>query len=128
MTTVDSCKRCSKDGLITIDHPLCIEEYNKYLGGVDLGMTTLQFYNHGTEPLLVEVIFHLLDVSTSNALALHNFTRSSPLSVVDFKTALVKGFPWDQIRSIPEVLVEHMPFRTEDRFCCACCSLFNSMR
>ena len=42
-----------------------------------------------------KLFFYLLDVGTLNALVLHNFTRESHMSIVEFKTCLVKAFMGD---------------------------------
>ena len=76
----------------------------------------------------LKLFFYLLDVGTSNALVLHNFTKESHMSIVEFKTCLVKAFMGDRLQPIPHSLVEHVPLRTKGRFRCAYCSLFNRMK
>ena len=67
-------------------------------------------------------------MGTLNALVLHNCTKRSVVTVVDFKMSLVKIFLGDQMMSILEVVVDHMSLQTEGRFRCAYCSLFNRMK
>ena len=78
--------------------------------------------------MVAQIIFYLLDVGTSNALVLHNFTKESHMSIVEFKTCLVKAFMGDCLLPILQSLAEHVPLRTKGRFCCAYCSLFNRMK
>ena len=76
----------------------------------------------------LKLFFYFLDVGTSNALVLHNYTTKAPLTVVDFKMAIVKTFLGDRSSSIPEVVVEHLPLRTEGRFQCVYCSMFSQRK
>lgn len=129
--TVDMCTRRTRDGLIKIDRPRCIGEYNKYMGGVDLADMRRLHCNStimGQNRWWLKLFFYLLDVGTSNALVLHNYTRSSPMTIVEFKMTLVNGFIGERMRGIPEVIVQHLPTRSDGRYRCAYCSLFNRMK
>ena len=127
----DKCTRRSREGLIELNRPQSIAEYNTYMGGVDLADMRRLHCNStimGQHRWWLKLFFYLLDVGTSNALVLYNCTRESPISVTEFKAMLVKGFLGDQLRPIPESPVPHLPLQTEGRFRCAYCSLFNDMK
>ena len=127
----DSCTRRTKDGLVTIRRPWSISNYNKYMGGVDLADMRRLHCNStimGQNQWWLKLFFYLLDVGTSNALVLHNFTRQTAMTVVDFKMCLVQGFLGDPMRPVPEAVVDHLPLRTDGRYRCVYCSLFNKMK
>ena len=127
----DSCTRRTKDGLVTIRRPRSISDYNKYMGGVDLADMRRLHCNStimGQNRWWLKLFFYLLDVGTSNALVLHNFTRQTAMTVVDFKMCLVQGFLGDRMRPVPEAVVDHLPLRTNGRYRCVYCSLFNKMK
>jgi hypothetical protein len=54
----------------------------------------LQFNNHGSESVVAETFFYLLDVGTSNALVLFNeakrIRKEKTLNIVQFKMKLVE--------------------------------------
>ena len=66
--------------------------------------------------MVVEVVFYLLDVGTSNALVLFNLTQTDgqkSSTIVDFKSELIQAFLGTQLQGIPDSVVEHVPLRTD---------------
>ena len=130
----DSCKRRSKDGLLTIERPKMITEYNRYMGGVDLADMRRLHCNStimGQNRWWLKLFFYLLDVGTSNALVLYNLTRKEgqqPLTIVNYKTELIRAFVGTRLQGIPETVVEHVPQNKDGRFRCAHCALFSRVR
>ena len=80
--------------------------------------------------MVVEVVFYLLDVGTSNALVLFNLTRmdgQKSSTIVDFKSEFnsdLRAFLGTRLQGIPDSVVEHVPLRTDGWFRCAHCALF----
>ena len=77
--------------------------------------------------MVVEVVFYLLDIGTSNALVLFNLTRrdgQKSSRIVEFKLELIQAFLGTQLQCIPDSVVEHVPLCTDGRFRCAHCALF----
>ena len=87
----DSCKRRSRDGLLTISRPKMIADYNKYMGGVDLADMRRLHCNStimGQNRWWLKLFFYLLDVGTSNALVLYKLAKGGDanlMSIVEFK-------------------------------------------
>ena len=127
----DSCKRRSKDGLLTIERPKMITEYNRYMGGVDLADMRRLHCNStimGQNRWWLKLFFYLLDVGTSNALILYNLTLwegQQSFTIVNFKTELIRAFVGTRLQGIPETVVEHVPQNTDGCFHCAHCALFS---
>ena len=66
--------------------------------------------------MVVEVVFYLLDVGTSNALVLFNLTQmdgQKSSTIVDFKSELIRAFLGTRLQGIPDSVVEHVPLRTD---------------
>ena len=77
--------------------------------------------------MVVEVVFFLLDVGTSNALVLFNLTQTDgqkSSTIVDFKSELIQAFLGTRLQGIPDSVVEHVPLCTDGQFRCAHCTLF----
>ena len=74
---VGECHRRSTEGIIKIQRPKIVGEYNKYMGGVDLADQRRLHSNStlmGQHRWWLKLFFYLLDVGTSNALVLYNST------------------------------------------------------
>ena len=89
-------------GIIRIQRPISIANYNKYMGGVDLADMRRLHCNStimGQKRWWLKLFFYLLDVGTSNALVLHNEYRKinaeknqvpyTAMNIVQFKMKLV---------------------------------------
>ena len=92
---MDVCRRCSKEGLLTMAQPKMILEYNWYMGGVDLvDMQCLHcsLTIMGQNRCWLKLLFYLLDIRMSNALVLFNLTwrgGQKNNTVVVFKSELI---------------------------------------
>ena len=132
----DTCKRQSKDGLITIQQPRVISEYNRYMGGVDLADMRWLHCNStimGQHHWWLKLFFYLLDVGTSNSLVIFKLAKGhevSNMSIVEYKEEIVKALLGPRLLEIPKSLVKHSPIKTEGRKRnrCAHCALFSRVR
>ena len=69
----DICIRRTKEGLVNLKRPIVVQQYNQYMGGVDLAdMRSLHCNSTimGQNRWWLKLFFYLLDVGTSNALVL----------------------------------------------------------
>lgn len=109
------CYRRSQGGRIAIERPKVIEEYNRYMGGVDLADKRRLHCNStimGQNRWWLKLFFYLLDVGTSNAMILYNEAMKIPLehtnqrngdgavNIVDFKRKLVESFVGSKISRV----------------------------
>ena len=129
----DTCKRRSKDGLLTLTRPTMIAEYNKYMGGVDLADMRRLHCNStimGQNRWWLKLFFYLLDVGTSNALVLYKLVsaRTDVFTIVDFKGYLVQAFLGNRLQSVPEAVVSHFPTSSSGRNRCVHCAIFSRVR
>lgn len=137
---MDVCKRRGEGGIITLDRPKSIANYNKYMGGVDLAdMRRLHCPSTimGQHRWWLHLFFYLLDVGTSNSLVIYNEamkvlqpTTYTPMNIVDYKMLLVEGLIGKKIDDLlagpdQEECEEHVPVHIEDmkRKRCVLCSL-----
>ena len=127
----DSCKRRSRDGLLTISRPKMIADYNKYMGGVDLADMRRLHCNStimGQNRWWLKLFFYLLDVGTSNALVLYKLAKGGDanlMSIVQFKQELVLAFVGERLRAVPETVVSHVPTKSSGRYRCVHCAIFS---
>ena len=134
----DKCIRRGKDGLVEIDRPISIANYNQYMGGVDLADMRRLHCNStimGQNRWWLKLFFYLLDVGTSNALVLHNEAKKKinpesfrPMNIVDFKMKIVESLVGQKINepeSAQEAPPEHTLTRIEGdiRMACARCAM-----
>ena len=98
-----------------------IEEYNTYMGGVDLADMRRLHCNStimGQNCWCLKLFFYLLDVGTSNSLVLFKLAKerqADKMLIVEFKAELVKSFVGQRLFRIPESLVTHVPKKTDGR-------------
>ena len=106
-TDTDSCKRRTKDGIITISRPKVISKYNQYMGGVDLAdMRRLHCQSNvmGLHRWWLRIFFYLLDIGTSNSMVLFNEAlqdKKDKLNLVEFKHRLVHRLLGTRITDVP---------------------------
>ena len=85
--------QCS--GVETVQKPVMIEQYNKFMGGVDKGYQLVTYYGfyHVSKKWWKRVFFHLLDISLVNAYLLYCSVTPSKqrLSHMDFRLAVASG-------------------------------------
>ena len=118
-TGADECKRRTKNGLITIQRPRVISQYNQHMGGVDLADMRRLHCNStimGQNRWWLKLFFYLLDVGTSNSLVLYKLAKGSSadsLSIVEFKELLVQSFLGSRMESIPLVQLLAMYLRRQ---------------
>ena len=131
-TGADECKRRTKNGLITIQRPRVISQYNQHMGGVDLADMRRLHCNStimGQNRWWLKLFFYLLDVGTSNSLVLYKLAKGSSadsLSIVEFKELLVQSFLGSRMESIPSAVASHVPEKAMGRNRCAYCSLLST--
>ena len=87
-------RQCS-GGVETVQTPVMMERYRKFMGGVDKAdqlVTYYEFY-HVSKKWWKRVIFHLLDISLVNAYLLYCSVVPSKhrFSHMDFRLAVVSG-------------------------------------
>jgi Transposase IS4 len=108
----DECSRRGLGGIVRIQRPVSIANYNKYMGGVDLADMRRLHCNStimGQKRWWLKLFFYLLDVGTSNALVLHNEYRRmkaeetsntyTPMNIVSFKMKLVDDLVGNTVRN-----------------------------
>jgi DNA polymerase III epsilon subunit-like protein len=135
-TEKGSCYRRSINGIICLERPKVIEEYNQYMGGVDLADKRRLHCNStimGQNRWWLKLFFYLLDSGTANALVLFNLAmndnQNNSMTIVDFKMKLVMGFVGDKITNVPgQVPTRHEVIRTTHRHLCAYCALYNNRK
>ena len=131
-TGADECKCRTKNGLITIQRPRVISQYNQHMGGVDLADMRRLHCNStimGQNRWWLKLFFYLLDVGTSNSLVLYKLAKGSSadsLSIVEFKELLVQSFLGSRMESIPSAVASHVPEKAMGRNRCAYCSLLST--
>jgi hypothetical protein len=133
---VESCFRRSQNGIIQIERPKVIGEYNKYMGGVDLADMRRLHCNstiNGQKRWWLKLFFYLLDVETSNShilyrLAMSNTDKSST-TLVEFKIMVINVLVGSRITEIPgAVNISHELVHSTQRHSCAYCALFSKKK
>ena len=137
--TSGECVRRTREGLITIDRPNVVKEYNENMGGVDLAdMRRLHVQTNiiGLHRWWVRLFFYLLDVGTSNAMILYSSTKNdNEVNLASFKRALVWHFVGDMLStpvSPANTEQRHLLVRISDeedlRSMCTYCSMVDRQR
>ena len=88
-----------------VQKPSCIDEYNSYMGGVDMAAQLLQYY--GCKIIYKKwwkcVFFHMLDVTLVNAYILYYKTAvGKPMSHLDFLISVARGLVTAGEAEIPD--------------------------
>ena len=131
--------RCTKDGLVTINHPHVVQQYNEHMGGVDLAdmrRLHVQTNNVGLHRWWLRMFFYLLDVGTSNAMILFSIAKdNSEINLATYKKALVRHVVGDSIcPSVPQSNSEdrHLLVRISEqddvRSRCTYCSMMDGVK
>jgi hypothetical protein len=138
---VDECTRRGNGGIIRIERPISIANYNRYMGGVDLADMRRLHCNStimGQNRWWLKLFFYLLDVGTSNALVLYNEAMKSrhgaeqftAMNIVKFKMQLVEGLVGKKVDELFEgpnrdFADQHIPIHIKDgaRKRCAYCAM-----
>ena len=109
-----------------------MEEYNKYMGGVDLADQRRLHSNctlMGQHRWWLKLFFYLLDVGTANALVLYNSTvhnELNKLNIVDFKIRLILGLVGPRIQQVQHtVTTVHELSKSNGRHYCVYCALMS---
>jgi hypothetical protein len=137
LTSVDNtnaigeCRRRSSDGIIELPRPQVIDQYNKFMGGVDLADMRRLHCNStimGQHRWWLKLFFYLLDVGTANALVLYreamkNDPKSNNISIAEFKRMLVHQFVGDEIaKPIKSDEKIHHLISQNKRYTCVYCN------
>ena len=97
---VSTCRRwdAKEKCYIVIDRPFAIEEYNKFMGGVDLSNMLIMLYriNFKSRKWYMRIFHFFLDLSVVNAWLIYRRVMKSvknnhPLRLVDFKEDIAEG-------------------------------------
>ena len=131
LTSVGNCNTVNKrirdrnggdDGYREIVKPKSIDEYNKFMGGTDLGDQYFQYYNHIHRSVKwwKRVFFHLLEVCITNSYVLfHNIPGNAKITSLKFRQAIVQGLleTWerDQGRHGRRSVRDDLPSRLTER-------------
>ena len=118
-----SCYRRSTGGRILLERPNVIEEYNRYMGGVDIADQRRLHSNctiMGQHRWWLKLLFYLLDVSTANALILYKSTLEesdrNALNIDAYKKKLVYGWLGTRMEEVPTAPTTiHELIRTDNR-------------
>ena len=106
MVTINRRNRRASEGVETIRKPTMIDQYNKYMGGVDKADQLITYYGfyHCSKKWWKRLFFHLLDVSLVNAYLAYCSVTPGPrrLSHMDFRLAVATGL----VEKCREVQVE----------------------
>ena len=127
-----SCYRRSTGGRILLERPNVIEEYNRYMGGVDIADQRRLHSNctiMGQHRWWLKLLFYLLDVSTANALILYKSTLEesdrNALNIDAYKKKLVYGWLGTRMEEVPTAPTTiHELIRTDNsRHYCVYCAV-----
>jgi Transposase IS4 len=129
----DSCKRRSSTGLLRLNRPSVIGEYNRYMGGVDLADLRRLHCNStimGQHRWWLKLFFYLLDVETANALVLYNDSMKDKMNIFEFKQKLVTSLLGSRLDdNTPTIPPSHALIINPDegRHMCAYCGLTGTL-
>ena len=93
MVTVNRRSRHAQGGVEALCKPVMINEYNKYMGGVDIADQLVTYYGfqHCSKKWWKRVFFHLLDVTMVNAFVIYKSSRHHKVTHLAFMVDVVKG-------------------------------------
>ena len=91
--TIQRSSRHAQGGIQTVCKPTMINEYNKYIGGVDIADQLVTYYGfqHCSNKWWKRVFFHLLDVTMVNAYIIYKSYRNTKVTHLSFMVDVVKG-------------------------------------
>ena len=134
----DTCVRRSKEGLVTIERPHVVHQYNEHMGGVDLAdMRRLHVQTNiiGLHRWWLRMFFYLLDVGTCNAMVLYSLAKEErDINLATYKKALVRHFVGDAIcPTVPHCKEDrHLLVRISEnddvRSRCTYCSMMDGVK
>ena len=133
-TKEGSCRRRSANGIITLNRPDVIEQYNNFMGGVDLADMRRLHCNStlmGQNRWWLKLFFYCLDVGSANALVLYReaMENNNKMTIVEFKQKIVFGLVGSRLEDIPKnPITKHELVKTEIRYRCSYCALFSVMK
>jgi Transposase IS4 len=106
-----------------------IEEYNHYMGGVDLAEQRQLHCNStimGQHRWWLKLMFYLLEVGTTNALVIYNKSMHESMNIFEFKHKIVTSLSESRLdNNKPTILASHALIINPDkgRHICAHCGL-----
>ncbi|KAE9545778.1 hypothetical protein AGLY_001321 [Aphis glycines] len=89
---------------IKVDRPFCIQEYNKFMGGVDFMDRLISHYPHGfkNKKWYLRIFFQFMNIAIVNAWILYRQSPNPPLSLLCFKASIATSLT--QLNSTAERL------------------------
>ncbi|XP_040064665.1 piggyBac transposable element-derived protein 3-like [Ixodes scapularis] len=106
---LDTCTRYERKTktYVNVERPNLVRVYNERISGVDKADMLLSFYRNDlkTKKWYKRVLFHLIDLSVTNAWLLYRKAKSAGLHLADFKLQVALGLMHSQ---------ESMPACNED--------------
>ncbi|XP_025193668.1 piggyBac transposable element-derived protein 3-like [Melanaphis sacchari] len=89
---------------IKVDRPFCIQEYNKFMGGVDFMDRLISHYPHGfkNKKWYLRIFFQFMNIAIVNAWILYRQSPNPPLSLLRFKASIATSLT--QLNSTAERL------------------------
>ena len=121
MSTI-SRSRSVSGGVETIQKPTMIDQYNKFMGGVDKSDQLVTYYGfyHHSKKWWKRVFFHLVNVSLVNAYLIYcKVTTGRRLTHMDFRLEVAEGLieRSGAVRALPETPGDamHLPVRLVGR-------------
>ena len=115
---VDKCVRRSKGGLLYIDRPIAVAQYNQFMGGVDVADMKRLFCEsrvHGLNRWWIRIFLYHMDVGTVNAMVLfrNSYTihkeKPEARNLRNFKLSWIEEYCGSRIRSIPNSPIGLLP-------------------
>jgi Transposase IS4 len=125
----DTCRQRSVGGLLRLNRPSVIGEYNRYMGGVDLA-DQRRLHCNSTIMGQHRWWLKLLDVGTANALVLYNESMNEKMNIFEFKQRLVTSLLGTKLDdNLPQIPVSHALIINldEGRHMCAYCGLTGTL-
>ena len=119
MVEVQRRSRFVTGGTEKIWKPKAVDEYNKYMGGVDQSDQLVLYYgySHRQVKWWRRVLFHLLDLCLVNAQILYNTVHGNKLTQMDFRIAVAKALLNGYSKHQPKhfTVQQQLPLRLTER-------------
>ena len=137
-TTITTTRKKTNGSTISIECPKSIADYNKFMGGVDIGDQYRKYYQvrMKSKKAYKYIFWFLVEVSILNAFILHRYspsTHRNPTNYLDFRVQLAKeligdyngrkrlGRPPSQSTPLPKrVTTAHFPLKATRGRCRHC--------